>query len=236
MLRLSYFRAMLRQVLYIVILHNIIFSDVTKKVIRNDSEFLIFELSITAKTEADLYPISILVGLPEKMTPQTTISYENEAPTPFNTTQKVKPGFDWVNSQELQGLETATLRLSPLIDSKNYYQKIKVKIAFDTKSKNYRLPNSSEIELLKNRIINWEVAKNWIIDKNKKINRMTSLQSGKWFQFFLSEDGISAIEFNILDSLIEDLDESDPRSFSIYMGTELGRPINDSFDQPILDH
>ena len=236
MLRLSYFRTMFRQVLYIAILHNIIFSDVTKRVIRNDSEFLIFELSIAAKTEADLYPISILVGLPYKMIPQTTISYENEAPTPFNTTKKIEPGFSWVNSQELQGLETATLRLSPLIDKKNYYQRIQVKIEYDTKSENYRHPNSSEIELLKNRIINWEIAKNWIIEKNKKVNRMTSLQSGKWFQFFLSKDGISAIEFNILDSLIEDLDESDPRSFSIYMGAELGRPINDSFNQPILEN
>ena len=44
MLCLSYFTAMLRQLLYIAIVHNFIFSDVTKTIIRSDSEILVIEL------------------------------------------------------------------------------------------------------------------------------------------------------------------------------------------------
>ena len=236
MLCLSYFRAMLRQLLYIAIVHNLIFSDVTKTIIRNDSEALVIKLNILAKTEADIYPISLLIGLPNSKIPITSISYESEAPISFKTVQEVEPRFDWVNRQKLQGLETATLRISPLIDEKNYYQQIIITIEHHTEIKKYRLPYPSEFELLKNRIINWDIAKNWIIDRKKEVNRFVSLQSGEWFQFFITQDGISSIEFKILDSLINNLNEYDPRSFSIYMSNELGRPINDSFDQPILDN
>ena len=102
MLCLSYFRAMLRQLLYIAIVHNVIFSDVTKTIIKNDSEILVIELNISARTEADLYPISLLIGLPNARIPITSIAYESEALISFKTVQEIEPGFDWVNRQKLQ--------------------------------------------------------------------------------------------------------------------------------------
>ena len=64
MVSLSYFRTMLRQLVYILILHNIVLSSVTEQMIRNDSEIIIIEYNIEVNTEADLFPITILVGLP----------------------------------------------------------------------------------------------------------------------------------------------------------------------------
>ena len=104
------------------------------------------------------------------------------------------------------------------------------------KSNNYRKPNSAEIELLKDRIVNWNTAKTWFIDHGANINRTIITQNGMWFQFFINQDGMNAIEFSLLDSLVDNIQEFDPRSFSIFMGNQLGRPILNSFNQPILDN
>ena len=236
MVSLSYFRTMLRHFGYILILHNIVFSSVTKQMIRNDSEIIILELNIEANTESDLFPISILIGLPNEEIPTTLINYENESIIPFNTQQKADIGFEWVNRQRLQGLETATLRLSPVINEESYHKRIIIKIEFIGAFNEYRTPYSSEIELLQNRVINWSIAKDWIQKDEFNLNRMTDLPIGRWFQFFLNKDEISAIKFSLLDSLIEDISEIDPRSFSIYMNQELGRPRVNSFNQPLLDN
>ena len=236
MVSLSYFRTMLRQLVYILILHNIVLSSVTEQMIRNDSEIIIIEYNIEVNTEADLFPITILVGLPNEEIPTALISYEDESMIPFKTQQKVESGFEWVNRQRLQGLETATLKISPITNKESYHKKIIVKIEFTGLLNNYREPHSSEIELLQNRVINWTIAKNWIQQKEYNLDRMTNLPNGRWFQFFLNKDEMSAITFPLLDSLIEDISEIEPRSFSLYMSHELGRARINSFNQPLFDN
>ena len=150
---------MFRLFTYIIILHSIILSDVNRQVLKSDSGGLIIEYSINAETESDLFPISLLVGLPTESLPEISISFENESVIPFNSQQEVKSGYDWTNRQRLQGLETATLKINSLISNTSYYRKIIIMIKFEKESDKYRKPNSAEIELLKDRIINWSTAK-----------------------------------------------------------------------------
>ena len=103
---------MFRQFIYIIILHSIILSDVTKQVLKSDSKELIIELNVNAVTESDLYPISLLLGLPNQDLPQLSIRFEDASDTPFNSQQQVKSGHEWINKQRLQGLETATLKIN----------------------------------------------------------------------------------------------------------------------------
>ena len=67
---------MFRQFIYIIILHSIILSDVTKQVLKSDSKELIIELNVNAVTESDLYPVSLLLGLPNQDLPQLSIRFE----------------------------------------------------------------------------------------------------------------------------------------------------------------
>ena len=212
---------MFRLFTYIIILPSIILSDVNRQILKSDSKELAIEYIINAETESDLYPISLLVGLPTKDLPEVSISFENPSAIPFHSKQEIKDGYEWTNKQRLQGLETATLKFNSLISNTSYYKKIIIMIKFEKTSNNYRKPNSAEIELLKDRIVNWNIAKAWFVDNGASINRITNSQNGMWFQFFINQDGINSIEFSLLDSLIDDIQEFDPRSFSIYMGNKI---------------
>ena len=97
---------MFRLFTYIIILHSIILSDVNRQVLKSDSEELIIEYNINAETESDLYPISLLVGLPTQDFPEVSISFENYSVIPFDSQQEIKNGYEWTNKQRLQGLET----------------------------------------------------------------------------------------------------------------------------------
>ena len=227
---------MFRQFFYIIILHSIILSDVNRQVLKSDSQELIIEYNINAETESDLYPISLLVGLPTQDFPEISISFENYSVIPFDSQQEIKNGYEWTNKQRLQGLETATLKINSLISNTSYYKKIIIMIKFEKESNNYRKPNSAEIEFLKDRIVNWSTAKTWFVDHGASISRNINNQNGMWFQFFINQDGMNAIEFSLLDSLIDNIQEFDPRSFSIFMSNQMGRPIINSFNQPILDN
>ena len=78
---------------YIIILHSIILSDVNRQVLKSDSEELIVEYNINAETESDLYPISLLVGLPTQGYPEVSISFENDSVIPFDSQLRIK----WYN-------------------------------------------------------------------------------------------------------------------------------------------
>ena len=68
---------MFRLLTYIIILQSIILSDVSRRVLKSDSQELIIEYNINAETESDLYPISLLVGLPTQDFPDVSIIFEN---------------------------------------------------------------------------------------------------------------------------------------------------------------
>ena len=169
---------MFRLFTYIIIVHSIIFSDVNRKILKSDSEELIIEYNIDAETESDLYPISILVGLPTHGFPEISISFEDDSVIPFDSQQEIKNGYEWTNKQRLQGLETATLKINSLISNTSYYKKIIIMIKFEKKSNNYRKPNSAEIELLKDRIVNWSTAKAWFVDYGASVNRTINNANG----------------------------------------------------------
>ena len=85
-----HFRPMFRLLTYIIILQSIILSDVSRRVLKSDSQELIIEYNINAETESDLYPISLLIGLPTQDFPDVSISFENYSIIPFDSQQEIK--------------------------------------------------------------------------------------------------------------------------------------------------
>ncbi len=227
---------MIKYLTYLILLSSILFSSVSKQIIKNGNRSFIIELNIDALTESDLFPTSLLVGLPTEKLPNIKIDYNNESPIPFNSMQHAEKGFKWINQQKLKNLETATLMISPISSSNNYYKNINIQFDFDNPETNYRKPNKSEIESLKNRVLNWEIAKDWIINDKRINSRISTLPSGRWLKFNLAEDGMNSIPFSSISSLINDITEVDPRSFSIFMTNELGRSRTQAFDQPMAEN
>ena len=117
---------MFRLFTYIIILHSIILSDVNRQVLKSNSEELIIKYDINAETESDLYPISLLVGLPTQGFPEISISFEDDSVIPFDSQQEVTSGYEWTNKQRLQGLETATLKINSLISNTSYLSLIHI--------------------------------------------------------------------------------------------------------------
>ena len=220
----------------IIIIPNLIFSSITKKVTHSSKQLLEIEIKIDAKTEADLFPISLLIGLPSKEIPKTVINYGNESSLHFKTIQEKTNGYNWINNQKLRNLNVATLHISPLTNTNSYYRNIHVQIIFDETELNYDVPDKNEIDFLKNRIINWGIAKSWINIKKRNVSRNSLNTDGMWFQFYLSSDGIQSISFPTLSSVVPDIYQLDPTTLSIYMSHEQGRSRNHSFNLPIPEN
>ena len=209
---------------------------ITKKILQSDSNLLRIEINIESFTESDIFPISFLVGLPSNQNPIVNIDYQNKSPLPFSSDQNIFKKLESSAVQELQNLAVLPITVSPLINQTEYFKTIIVKIEFNNSNKNYRQPYKNEIEFLKNRIINWKQAKNWFIKKEKSSNRMIEYPEGKWFQFFVENDGIVNITKSDLDKISSSSENKDPRSFSVFMSNELGRSRTQTFNQEIVEN
>ncbi len=78
--------------------------------------------------------------------------------------------------------------------------------------------DKSEKEFLKDAVINFNVAKNWIHPqrKIKKIHSASLLSEGTWFRFEAPEEGIYKITRDMLSGMGIDPDNVDPRTIKIY--------------------
>ncbi len=230
------FNIMLNNLKLLFILTNVLFATVSKNVIQSNHQHLVIEIKIRALTEADIFPISMLIGLPTNELPNTTVEYNNPSKIPFQSMQKDSLEFEWINQQELKNLNIATLRVSPLTALNTYYQNILIKIEFEESKTSFRDPNLSEVEFLKDRILNWNIAQTWIKKDVRKFSKISTLPSGKWLQFFLIDDGIVSITHSNLSSEIPDIENIEPRSLSIFMSQELGRSRTQNVNQPIPEN
>ena len=227
------FYVMVYHSISIILFSGILFASINKTILQNNKDQLVISININAETEADLRPASIMIGLPTSNLPKTQIQFLNKDEIPFKSHQKKTSDFEWINKQKLCNLEVATLHISPLANSNEYFKTIKVSLDFERERYEHRKPNKNEFLLLKNRIVNWDIAQNWILKKERITSKITNYTPGRWFQFFLTEDGMVSIPYSSLSNVIDNISNIDPRSFSIYMSNEFGRARSQSTNQEI---
>ena len=158
--------------IFLFIIHDIMVGSVSKKIIFNSKEKLVIQLEINAITASDLYPTKIMIGLPSKEIPQTNISFGQKKNIEFwNETTSDVEQFYWSNQQELQNLETAILSINPADGNGSYFKEVTIQLDFEDHQGSYRHFNKNEKILLKSRIINWDVAKNWIKREGKQLSK-----------------------------------------------------------------
>ena len=213
-----------------------LFPSVEKRIVREDKKSIIIEFYINALSESDLFPSTLLMGLPDRDIPKTNVQYYEKAKIPFQSMQQHASGLQWTNIQKLKNLFIGTLKISPFADDNHYFKRIRLSLEFKTSSNDHRQPNSSEEKFLKNRVINWKTAKQWFQKSKRNINKISNFQEGKWYQFYIENDGVYSLSYETLSNAIENISNIDPRSLSIYTSSELGRSRTQNFNQNILDN
>ncbi len=174
----------------------------------------------------------MLIGLPSTNLPKVDIQYSKKTKLPFSSEHSILENYHWSNQQKLKGLETATLNIYPLISSNEYYQTITVKVIFNKGGLEYIKLDKEVSKFLKERVMNWKIAQNWIKKRVKKSTGKIVEETGYWLNFFLNEDNIYFIDHPTLNSQVN-MSNVDPRSISFYMHKNLGRSKSRAFNQNI---
>ena len=213
-----------------------VFPSVKKTIIKQNNTKIVIELDFNAFSDADLYPTTLLFGLPEKKVPITNIQYLEKSKIPFKSNHDPISGYDWSNIQKLKNLYTGTLRVSPLSIDNYYYKKIRLTIDFRILPIKYRLPNHAEVSFLQDRIINWDTAKKWFLESIRSSYKETEYPQGTWYQFFTEKDGMYSLSYETLSNTIENISDIDPRSISIFFSSDMGRSKTQNFNQTIVDN
>ena len=218
------------------ILFQIGFAKRNKVIRQNNPSQFSFEIITTPETIGDLGEQSFLIGIPNQDYPTVSVQYQNPVDCPFDCASFKSKGEFWVQTQKVQGLNTATLVISPMAQNGKYYQTIHVDIHFDEKREKVFPPNQNQSKLLAPQIMNWDIAKNWVERPISKRARSASFPEGTWLSFSLEEDEIKSIEYNALLSAYSELESADPRSFSLYTGANLGRAKSQASNMEIEDN
>ena len=135
------FYVMVYHSISIILFSGILFASINKTILQNNKDQLVISININAETEADLRPASIMIGLPTSNLPKTQIQFLNKDEIPFKSHQKKISDFEWINKQKLCNLEVATLHISPLANSNEYFKTIKVSLDFERERYEHRKPN-----------------------------------------------------------------------------------------------
>ena len=215
---------------------NTLYGKTDIKILNSTEETLYIEIEIDAITAADLYPKSIFIGLPNRILPETEIIYKEESPIPFKSEQSNSSIFSWTNIQKLKNLNTAVLKIDPKSSNNSYFNILRIKMYFRESNQKHRLAKKNESIILSNKIINWDIAKRWIINNKRKVARVTEQPSGKWISFQVYEDGIYTISSSLLKNTVDDIDNHDPRALMLFMSSDLGRAMTQDTDIPVSDN
>ena len=204
-------------------------------VLSSSKSELVLEISTTAKSKNDLKSFDLLIGLPNSFLPKFEIISSNETNHTFNLPANANQ-IKWINNQKVNGMNTGTLRISPLGQSQNYFQKLIIKIPFFAEKNNKASLNKAHFELLRPKIVNWSIAKDWIERSENKIAKKSSLPDGTWINFTIESDGVYRIEGETINSLLQNSFSFDPRSIMLFSGSAFGRDetYNDSQTSPSL--
>ena len=222
---------------FLFLYHCLIVAKTDLKVINSTNESLEIEITTNFKTEADLYPTSILIGLPNNDTPKLQIISTEEIGLLNNIKPIETELFKWSQIQLLRNLNTIVLKVNPHTDNKSFLKRLRFILFFNKKqSLQYKIADKNESKMLSSRIINWNNAKNWLVNKNNKRINTSNFPSGKWLSFNLTKDGMKKIRVSKLFDKIDNLNSYDPRSLMLYMPQYLGRSKPNFPNTEILDN
>lgn len=151
---------------------------------------LIVRVEVEPEVPEDLKPFALLIGTPNGNYPRLETARSAELPVPFAPDSAEETPTGWINRQVLRHLNTATLLVDPLATTETYSRSIMITIHFEAASSLTRSFQPRETQFLRQRIVNWESARNWFQPvRPRTAERAAALPTGQWFKFAITADG-----------------------------------------------
>jgi hypothetical protein len=199
------------------------------KILQSTATDLVINVDIEWNSVDDLKPIHLLVGLPNSTLPAINVDYRELTDCPVDCPDSLAAGTKWIGSQLLRKLYTGTLMVSPYAGANQYYRKITISIPLNPMELYPITPvNESETVFFSNRIVNWNIAKQWLQYRPRIAAKRLNIPYGNWLRFAVDEDGMAALSGSeILDALAT-VTSIDPRSLMLFTGSSLGRAMDQS--------
>ena len=187
---------------------------------------LILRIDIVPGSEDDLKPIHLLIGTPTADYPDLDIRSETKRNFPRNWSVPEGDGIRWIQSQRLQNLYVATLEIDPTADENHFFEQILITCRYANAPAQQVVPSNRQTRLLKHRVVNWPIAKQWLQPNQRQKLQRSSLPTGQWLRFTVSSDGITALPASAISASGANLTERNPRSFMVFTGSNMGRDRN----------
>ncbi|MFL2989576.1 MAG: C25 family cysteine peptidase, partial [Candidatus Neomarinimicrobiota bacterium] len=217
-------RLLKKSSILVFIVFNLILSKHNIEIINNSESVLTIKINNSAKTQADLFANHIFVGLPDEKLPNVELLSSQISNSTFPLEPQNGIAYEWVSVQKHKNLNVGILKINPIIGGDSYYKEIILKVNFSLNHSVFRQADSNEKKTLSNKIINWDVAKNWFL-KNELRPRVniSNTESGNWISFDVKADGIKHLSYDQLKRIYMAIDDHDPRTISIYTSPTFGR-------------
>ncbi|MEE8335838.1 MAG: hypothetical protein V3S48_05330, partial [Candidatus Neomarinimicrobiota bacterium] len=192
------------------------------EIIKSTTGQLIIHAVIEINSEDDLKPTTVLVGLPGNYLPGLSINYGSQVIHNFSREQDIIE-TGWSGKQVLNGLETASLTISPQAAGNKAFTELTISLIFPQfTGKNYS-PDQQQERLLAARVINWPAARSWMTLQEQSLFKSSEQPAGRWFKFKTSEDGMTKITGKTILAALNTAENIDSRSLHLYTGSALGR-------------
>ena len=123
-----------RRLFYILFSFSFIIAGVQWQIDQSTIEKLVIHINFDVKTQGDLEPFTLLIGLPNNELPALNVRGLNKRKNPF-IIENDNGGVRWINQQKVRMLETATLEVNPSIGDNYYYENFIIEISLTPSSK-----------------------------------------------------------------------------------------------------
>ena len=154
---------------------------------------LILRIDIVPESEDDLKPIYLLIGTPTADYPNLDIRSVTKRNLPRDWSVPEGDGIRWIQSQRLQNLYVATLEIDPTANKNHFFEQIFITCRYTNAPAQQVVPNNRQARLLKHRVVNWPIAKNWLQPNHRQKLDRSSLPAGQWLRFTVNKDGILSL-------------------------------------------
>ena len=140
-----------------ILLFQYVFTQKRIEIISSNFNQLIIKVNTRLISNEDLKPFDILIGLPSKTLPNIQLESKEESQIETIKIEKIIK-TEWIHSQIVNGLNTGTLRISPIKTKSSYYKSIILKISFERITRKFSIASDSQKILLSPKIINWHIS------------------------------------------------------------------------------
>lgn len=146
--------------------------------------------------------------------------------------------FGIARGVKIQSFHIHPVKSDPNSNTIKLYSKIVFRVNFSGAGSISSIPAD---DLIKDAILNFDVAKYWNESSSKSLNKITSnsvLSNGKWFRFEAPEEGMYKIPRSALAALGIDVSTVDPRTIKIYNngGKALSENITQSRPNDLVEN